>query len=72
MIRHPKEKLPYLFFVSEGEQGQETGKSTLAVCCRSAVRTGKRQRQAVLDGEVQPANGWRGVPRPRWPMNHFI
>ena len=37
MIRHPKEKLPYLFFVSEGEQGQETGKSTwwwsLSICC---------------------------------------
>ncbi len=27
-IRFPKKKLPYLFFVSEGEFGQETGKST--------------------------------------------
>jgi hypothetical protein len=30
MVRFPKEKLPYLFFVSEGETGQETGKSTWA------------------------------------------
>ena len=30
MIRFPKKKLPYLFYVSEGEYGQETGKSTWA------------------------------------------
>lgn len=30
LIRLPKKKLPYLFFVSEGESGQETGKSTWA------------------------------------------
>jgi hypothetical protein len=30
MIRFPKKKAPYLFFVSEGELGQETGKSTWA------------------------------------------
>ena len=30
VIRFPKRKLPYLFFVSEGEFGQETGKSTYA------------------------------------------
>ena len=30
LVRFPKDKLPYLFLVSEGEQGQETGKSTWA------------------------------------------
>ena len=61
MIRHPKEKLPYLFFVSEGEQGQETGKSTWARAVDLLFARGSVNAKLALDGKVQPANGWRGV-----------
>ncbi len=48
MFRFPKKKLPYLFFVSEGELGQETGKSTFARAVNLVFERGSADAKLAL------------------------
>ena len=48
MVRFPKKKLPYLFFVSEGEFGQETGKSTWARAVNLLFERGSADAKLAL------------------------